>query len=73
MQGLQLREPGAPTKWTPEVCKETVAAVQAVAVEKKLGIARSIDILKKRNPERWQSLSEPRYYEAMHRVRDLQP
>jgi hypothetical protein len=71
VQGLRLREPGAPKKWTTEVCKEAVAAVQAVVAETRLSVARSIDILKKRNPERWQSLSEQRYYEAVQRLRDL--
>ena len=69
VMGLGSREPGAPKKWTAEVCKETVAAVQAVAAEKGLGIARSIDILKKRDSERWESLSEQRYYEALRKLK----
>jgi hypothetical protein len=72
MLALQLREPGAPKKWTTAVCEETVAAVQAVAAETRLSVARSIEILKKRSPERWQNLSEQRYYEALQRLRDPQ-
>jgi hypothetical protein len=68
--GLLLREPGAPKKWTTVVCKEAVAAVQAVAAETGLGVARSIDILKKRDPVRWEGLSEQRYYEAMRQLRE---
>jgi hypothetical protein len=68
VRGVRVSEPGAPKKWTMDVCKETVAAVQAVAAETGMSVARSIEILKKRDPERWQSLSEPRYYEAVRRL-----
>jgi len=67
-RGVRMSEPGAPKKWTMDVCKETVAAVQAVAAETGISVVRSIEILKKRDPERWQSLSEPRYYEAVRRL-----
>jgi hypothetical protein len=66
--GIRVSEPGAPKKWTTRVCKETVDAVQAVAAERGMSVARSIEILKKRDPERWRSLSEPRYYEAVRRL-----
>jgi hypothetical protein len=72
VEGLRFHEPGAPRKWTTAVCEETVAAVQAVAAETGLSVARSIDILKKRSPEQWQNLSEQRYYEALQRLRDPQ-
>jgi hypothetical protein len=68
VRGLRVSEPGAPKKWTMRVCKETVDAVQAVAAERGMSVARSIEILKKRDPERWRSLSEPRYYEAVRRL-----
>jgi hypothetical protein len=68
VRGLLVSEPGAPKKWTMDVCKETIAAVQAVAAETGMSVARSIDTLKKRDPERWRSLSEPRYYEAVRQL-----
>jgi hypothetical protein len=68
VRGVRVREPGAPKKWTMRACKETVAAVRAVAAETGMSVARSIDIVKKRDPERWRSLSEPRYYEAVRRL-----
>jgi hypothetical protein len=68
VRGVRVSEPGAPKKWTIQVCKETVAAVQAVAADRGMSVARSIEILKKRDPERWRSLSEPRYYEAVKRL-----
>jgi hypothetical protein len=70
VRGVRVREPGAPKKWTMRVCKETVDAVQAVAAERGMGVARSIEILKKRDPERWRNLSEPRYYEAVRRLEE---
>jgi hypothetical protein len=69
VRGVRVSEPGAPRKWTTSVCKETVAAVQAVATETGMSVARSIELLKKRDPERWRSLSEPRYYEAVRRLK----
>jgi hypothetical protein len=66
--GVRVSEPGAPKKWTMQACKETVDAVQAVAAERGMSVARSIEILKKRDAERWRSLSEPRYYEAVKRL-----
>jgi hypothetical protein len=39
-----------------------------VAADRGMSVARSIEILKKRDPERWRSLSEPRYYEAVKRL-----
>jgi hypothetical protein len=68
IRGIQVSNPGAPKKWTMPVCKETVGAVQAVAAETGMSVARSIEILKKRDPERWRSLSEPRYYEAVRQL-----
>jgi hypothetical protein len=61
--------PGAPKKWTMDVCKETVAAVKAIKAERGMSIARSIEILKQRDPEQWRSLSETRYYEAMKQLK----
>jgi hypothetical protein len=69
VRGVRVREPGAPKKWTMQVCKETVAAVQTVAAERGMSIAASIEILKKRDPEQWGSLCEPRYYEALRRLK----
>jgi hypothetical protein len=69
LYGIQVRNPGAPKKWTMDVCKEMIAAVQAVAAETGMTVARSIEILKKRDPGRWQSLSEPRYYEAVRQLK----
>lgn len=66
--GVRVSEPGAPKKWTMQACKETVDAVQAVAAERGMSVARSIEILKKRDAERWRSLSEARYYEAVKRL-----
>jgi hypothetical protein len=68
VRGVRVSEPGAPKKWTMQVCEETVAAVQAVAAEREMSVARSIELLKKRDPERWRTLSEPRYYEAVRRL-----
>jgi hypothetical protein len=70
VQGLRFHEPGAPKKWTTAACEEAVAAVQAMVAETELSVARSIEILKKREPVRWQNLSEPRYYEAVRRLRN---
>jgi hypothetical protein len=72
--GLQvLREaprgrgrPKGPKKWTAIARDELIAAVKVVHAEK-VGrtIARSIQILKRRDPSQWKSLNEARYYEAL--------
>ena len=58
--------PKGPKKWTGKARAELIAAVKAVQAEKRgRSIANSIQILKKRDPSRWGSLSETRYYEAL--------
>jgi hypothetical protein len=69
IRGIRVSEPGAPKKWTMDVRKEAVAAVRALVVETGMGVARSIEILKKRDPERWQTLNESRYYEAVRQLK----
>jgi hypothetical protein len=74
--GLQvLRKPprgaGRPKKWTSEARDKMIAAVEAVLAEKSgRSISRSIEILKKREPDVWAFLNKARYYEAL-RDREL--
>jgi hypothetical protein len=58
--------PKGSKKWTAEARDELIEAVEAVQTERgQRGIANSIHILKKREPYRWGSLNEARYYEAI--------
>ena len=74
--GLQVRRepprgPGRPKKWTSEARDELIAAVEAVHAERGgRSISRSIEILKKREPDAWAFLNKARYYEAL-RDREL--
>jgi hypothetical protein len=57
--------PKGAKRWTREARYELIAAVEAVRAEKKgRSIANSVQILKKRDPERWASLNPARYHEA---------
>ena len=74
--GLRVRRepprgPGRPKKWTSEARDELIAAVKAVHAERGgRSISRSIEILKKREPDAWAFLNKARYYEAL-RDREL--
>jgi hypothetical protein len=57
------RPKGSKTR-TAEARDELIGAVKAVQAEGR-SIAHSIAILKRRNPVRWRSLNEARYYEAL--------
>jgi hypothetical protein len=66
-----LRGPGRPKKWTSQARDALIAAVEAVHAERGgRSISRSIEILKRREPDAWASLNKARYYEAL-RDREL--
>jgi hypothetical protein len=61
----QGRPKGA-KKWTREARAGLIAAVETVHAEQKgRSIANSVRILKRRDPGRWESLNQARYYEAL--------
>jgi hypothetical protein len=71
-QGTQGRgRPKGAKKWTSQTRDDLIAAVQSIRSERAgRSITNSIRILKQREPQRWASVSDTRYYEAL-RDREL--
>jgi hypothetical protein len=69
--GVKRGRPKGAKTWTTEERDQLIAAVQAVKSEKKeRSIVAAIRLLKQREPSRWQSVNEARYYEAVRDRKD---